>query len=267
MVLGEDNPGEQTTASTFLTAMIEGVAGDGIVLESAANIVFTGGTSENNHGGWGMTIGPRSNNITVIGMDFEDNAAGSVQSFGTENLFLNVLAAGAVRMGAGARGNTIANSRVHQVIFDPGAYNNVMRENDYAIEDGRAEPVDRGTNNSLFGNYNAGTQRYAAGYIRFPVTPASALLDTAAPGRLTLPITGEWADLSPEPVTEAWRAVFIGVWNAAEVEKLTEATASAPALEVTGGTIQFRRDEATQRLQARTDGHTLQFTGAFAVVR
>ena len=267
MVLGEDNPGEQTTASTFLTAMIEGVAGDGIVLESAANIVFTGGTSENNHGGWGMTIGPRSNNITVIGMDFEDNAAGSVQSFGTENLFLNVLAAGAVRMGAGARGNTIANSRVHQVIFDPGAYNNVMRENDYAIEDGRAEPVDRGTNNSLFGNYNAGTQRYAAGYIRFPVTPASALLDTAAPGRLTLPITGEWADLSPEPVTEAWRAVFIGVWNAAEVEKLTEPTASAPALEVTGGTIQFRRDEATQRLQARTDGHTLQFTGAFAVVR
>jgi hypothetical protein len=267
MVLGEDNPGEQTTAATFITPIVEGVAGDGIVLESAANIVFTGGTSENNHGGWGMTIGPRSTNITVIGMDFEDNASGSVESYGTETLFLNVLAGGAMRMRSGARGNTIANSRVHQVIFDPGAYNNVMRENDYAIQDGRAEPIDRGTNNSIFGNYNAGSQRYAAGYIRFPVTPASALLDTAAPGRLPLPITADWSDLSAEPVTESWRVVFIGSWNAADGQALTEATASAPSVEVAGGTVQFRRDEATQRVQARTDGPTLQFLGTFAVVR
>jgi len=264
IVLGEDGPAEQTTASTFVTAIVEGVAGNGIVLDSAANIVFTGGTSENNHGGWGMTIGPRSTNITVIGMDFEDNAEGSVESFGTETLFVNVLAAGMVRLRSGARGNTISNSRVHQVVFDPGSYNNVMRENDYAIADGRAEPIDRGTNNSIFGNYNAGTQRYAAGYIRFPVTPASALLTEARPA--TLWLTGEWADVSPQPVSAAWRAVFIGAWNVGETESLAEASAAAPAITLSAGTILFRRDEASQRLQVRTDGHGLRFTGAFTVV-
>jgi len=266
IVLGEDGPGEQTTASTFLTPIVEGVTGNGIVLDSAANIVFTGGTSENNHGGWGMTVGPRSANITVIGMDFEDNAAGSVESFGTETLFVNVLAAGAFRVGSGARGNTIANSRVHQVIFDPGAYNNVMRENDYAIEDGKAEPVDHGANNSVFGNYNAGTQRYAAGYIRFPVTPASALLAAADPRAAALRLTGEWMDISNAAVTGEWRAVFIGSWSAAEAQALTEVTAAAPALAVAAGAVYFRRDETTLRVQARTDAPAVQFTGAFAIV-
>jgi hypothetical protein len=264
IVLGEDAPGEQTTASTFVTAIVEGVAGDGVVLDSAANIVFTGGTSENNHGGWGMRIGPRSTNITVIGMDFEDNAAGSVESFGTETLFVNVLAPGIMRLGSGARGNTIANSRVHQVVFDSGSYNNVMRENDYAIEDGRAEPIDRGTNNSIFGNYNAGNKRYGAGYIRFPVTPASTLLAEARPAALWL--SAEWADVSPQAVSANWRAVFIGAWNGTDSESLAEVTAAAPAVAVTAGTVLFRRDEATRRLQVRTDARGLRFTGAFAVV-
>jgi hypothetical protein len=266
IVLGEDGPGEQTTAGTFLTPIVEGVTGNGIVLDSAANLVFTGGTSENNHGGWGMTVGARSTNITVIGMDFEDNAAGSVESYGTELLFVNVLAAGTFQMRSGARGNTIANSRIDQVIFDPGTYNNVMRENDYAIEDGRAEPIDHGTNNSIFGNYNAGTQRYAAGYIRFPVSPASALLAAADRRGATLRVTGEWSDVSTYPVSTAWRAVFIGSWNAVEAEALTEVTAGDAALAINSGTVLFRRDEATLRLQARTDAQSVQFTGAFAVV-
>jgi hypothetical protein len=266
IVLGEDGPGEQTTASTFLTAIVEGVSGNGIVLDSAANVVFTGGTSENNHNGWGMTVGPRSTNITVIGMDFEDNAAGSVESFGTETLFVNVLATGTFRMRSGARGNTIANSRVHQVIFDPGAYNNVMRENDYAIEDGLAEPIDHGTNNSVFGNYNAGSQRYAAGYIRFPVSPASALLAVADPRGVALRVGGEWSDVSTAAVSSGWRAVFIGSWTAVEAKALTEVTADTSALAITSGTVLFRRDEATLRLQARTDAPNVQFTGAFSVV-
>jgi hypothetical protein len=259
MVLGEDGPGEQTTASSFINTIVEGVAGDGIVLDSAANLVFTAGTSENHHAGWGMTIGPRSANITVIGMDLEDNLLGSVDTAGTENLFLNILSAGLFRVRNGARGNTLANSRVDQVTFDAGSYNNVMRENDYAILDGRAEPVDLGTGNSVYANYNAGTQRYAQGYVRFPVDQRLS----------TLVVTSEWSDVTAKSVEAGspWRAVLIGGWSGRDpAATLVEATAAAPESHIGTATVLFRRNPATGTIQARTDGSAaLRFTGALYV--
>lgn len=271
LVLGEDGPGEQTTASTFLNAIVEGVTGDGIVLDSAANLVFTAGTSENHHGGWGMTISPRSANITVVGMDFEDNLSGAVETRGSENVFLNILATGLFQVGSGARGNTIANSRVNRVVFDPGSYNNVMRENDYAIEDGKAEPADRGTNNSVYANYNAGSQRYAQGYIRFPVDPAAVLGAAVSAGRdagfRSVRVTDAWTVVAAAPTAAGWRAVLIGTWSGANgigPTTLTEATPAAPSVRAGAETVSFRVNAATGLLEARGSA-TLRFTGAVFV--
>lgn len=267
IVLGSDGAHEETTASTFVNAIVECVTADGIVLDAAANIVFTAGTSENNHHGWGMTIGPNSNNITVIGMDFEDNALGSVQSSGTENVFLNILSTGLFRVRAGGRGNTIANSRVNQVTFDAGSYNNIMRENDYAIENGRAEPIDSGANNSIYANYNAANHRYAQGYVRFPVDPsaagsivaAAAAAEGSTPYRV-LRVGSEWSDIGTVP-SSAWRAVFIGAWDGAGTT-LTEVSADSPAAEVAGAPVAFQVDPITARLRVRTDGRPVRFAGA-----
>jgi hypothetical protein len=268
LVLGEDGPGEQTTASTFVNAIVEGVAADGIVLDSAANLVFTAGTSENHHGGWGMTISPKSANITVAGMDFEDNLLGAVETSGSENLFLNILATGLFQVRSGARGNTIANSRVHRVVFDPGSYNNVMRETDYAIEDGKPEPADAGSNNSIYANYNAATHRYASGYVRFPVDSASALL--ASSGRDSafhnVRVTDSWTAVAAAPAATRWRAVLIGAWSSGAGDTpamLTEATPASPSAAILGETVTFRVNEEAGVLEARAPrGIALRFTGA-----
>jgi hypothetical protein len=80
---------DATTACTFINPIIEGVSGDGIVLDYASNNTFIGGTSEGNTGlGILATVNSVSNLIESV--DFEVNTAGDIEDYGTFNTYFKV---------------------------------------------------------------------------------------------------------------------------------------------------------------------------------
>jgi len=101
---------ELTTTNVFLNTICEGVSGDGLLLLSAQDTTFVGGTSENN-GGAGLLCpgetGPRTGCVynTFVGMDFEANHGGDgipdVRIEGVGNQVINGVVLGQLQI-AGA---------------------------------------------------------------------------------------------------------------------------------------------------------------------
>jgi hypothetical protein len=83
------NAGESTTACMFFNPIIEGVSGDGIVLDYASNNTFIGGTSESNAGS-GMSITANSVSNLIESVDFETNGGSSIYDGGNFNVFSKV---------------------------------------------------------------------------------------------------------------------------------------------------------------------------------
>ena len=83
------DPGELTTACTFINPIVEGVSGDGIVLDYASNNNFIGGASEGN-GGSGLSTTANSVANLIEGTDFESNGGSSVYDGGNFNTFSKI---------------------------------------------------------------------------------------------------------------------------------------------------------------------------------
>jgi len=88
-VTNRGDPLEQTTACTFINPIIEGVSGDGIVLDHASNNIFIAGTSEGNTG-LGILATANSTSNLIQGVDFEVNTAGDIEDYGFNNTYFRV---------------------------------------------------------------------------------------------------------------------------------------------------------------------------------
>ena len=87
--LSRRDPGELVTACTFNNPIVEGVSGDGIVLDYASNNIFIGGTSEGN-GGAGISLTANSIANNVYGTDFEQNTGDDIYDAGSFNSFTKI---------------------------------------------------------------------------------------------------------------------------------------------------------------------------------
>ena len=83
------DPGELTTACTFINPIVEGVSGDGIVLDYASNNIFIGGASEGNTGS-GLSTTANSVANLIEGTDFESNGGSSCYDGGNFNTFSKI---------------------------------------------------------------------------------------------------------------------------------------------------------------------------------
>jgi hypothetical protein len=88
-VTNRGDPLEQTTACTFINPIIEGVSGDGIVLDHASNNTIIGGTSEGNTG-LGILATANSTSNLIQSVDFETNTAGDIEDYGFNNTYFKI---------------------------------------------------------------------------------------------------------------------------------------------------------------------------------
>lgn len=89
MFLSNRAAGEQTSACTFISCLVNGVSGYGYNLDSAVQNTFIGGASESNGGG--IFVSANSIWNTFISTDMEFNSVRDVNCFGSYNLFQRLL--------------------------------------------------------------------------------------------------------------------------------------------------------------------------------
>lgn len=90
IVLTRRGVGETASACLFTNPIIEGVGGDGIVLDYAIKNVFTGGTSEGNTG-LGVKCSTNSSYNSFNAIDLEVNTGGGLEESGRSNSYTDVL--------------------------------------------------------------------------------------------------------------------------------------------------------------------------------
>lgn len=123
--------GETVQACTFISPIIEGVSGDGIVLNYSQVNHFLGGTSEGN-GGNGVVINSTSLNTFISSMDIEANSGGNdLIDNGKGTKLLNILSAGLVTIGASSRSNTISGGVYNSVTYTAGMHGAKVTDDPY----------------------------------------------------------------------------------------------------------------------------------------
>lgn len=103
MLLTQRAVGEKVAACTFFNPIIEGVSGDGIVLEFADKNLFLNGTSEGNSTGWGLVVAAGSLFNNFDGLDLEGNGTGDVVDSGTGTSYNSILSDNLFRTAGGSK--------------------------------------------------------------------------------------------------------------------------------------------------------------------
>lgn len=127
------NNGETFQGNSLTNLIIEGTAGDGIVLNDAWQNTINAGTSEGNMGG-GITIASTCRSNTIIGTDFEANTGTDVVINGDSNILLNVLSAGLVNIVSG-KDNQIIGGQMQRIAVGAAAVDTILYRPSFNLVD------------------------------------------------------------------------------------------------------------------------------------
>jgi hypothetical protein len=241
--LGRRAPGEDTTASTFITPIIEGVGSTGIWVEYGDYNTFIGGTSEGN--GRGIQIDARSTNNKFINVDLEANKHEHLLIAGRQNHFdmVNADEPGNVHVSESARDTYFAGGQYYTIAIDAGA----QRTRIFGAQ--IAKLTDYGTPRALSDTIPA---------VAAKENISGIALDALDQLRGTYSFSSVAQDLTTTVLSTAtWRAVFVGVFNndcegtlLPQSPLFTEVTSDSPT--VTVGSVTLHLQLSGGILQAYT---------------
>jgi hypothetical protein len=116
LYLSNRGVGEQTADCTFYTPIVEGVSGDGILLDSASVCSLLGGTSEGNVGRGSKVGGNTCFLNRFVGLDFEGNTGSDIDDTGDHSIYEGCYSTGTVTIQAGAFYATLTDCTVNAIV-------------------------------------------------------------------------------------------------------------------------------------------------------
>lgn len=191
--------GIDSTASTIVDPMAEGVSATGIFLKSAANLTFTGGTSELNSRGIvvnptsaGVNPGTSNKGNSFFGTDLEANTLGTsgvdVTDNGQQNYYFNLVAASS----CASCNSMLAGTGAGQYIFGEallktgftGTFNVIGVQSNFAPSGGNTNFLSTGTVTSNNTQVNSQQVIVSGGLalLSAPILTSNGVLPTCAQG-------------------------------------------------------------------------------------